>query len=411
MQEFAHEPQGPVSQKDASPVVSVPLPSVPVLQSADDQDDDPDNIFVNAIAQTDTQPLPPQRQAQEVCWPLIILTVLLLVSFTGGTALALLTYPTVTIDVMPMTRSITLTTPLALPTRVLAPVTLSKAETAPTTGTGHQDARQATGSLTLYNGLFTAQSLPAGTVFTGQDGVKVATDRSVTIPANAPPVDGQAIVAAHALNSGPSGNIAVGDISTTIANGVLVKNGPFSGGRDARSFQAVAQADLDHVTSTLQTTLNQQLPQAFVLRPGEAVQPTHCTFNATSTQRVGDEAQMVTLKATETCTGIAYNSEQMSQQATALFTRQTAPGVNYQLVGKVQVQLVSVTPLTVSCRGLWAYILSPDYEQFLAQRIAGDNPQQANKYLLQTGFLTRATVPEKLPQDPAHIHFQMLIGL
>ena len=101
----------------------------------------------------------------------------------------------------------------------------------------------------------------------------------------------------------------------------------------------------------------------------------------------------------------------MSRQATALFTKQTAPGTQYQLVGEVQVQLVSVTPLTVSCRGLWACALSQDYEQFLAEQIAGDSPQQAKKYLLQTGFLTRATVPEKLPQDPAHIHFQVFIGL
>lgn len=80
-------------------------------------------------------------------------------------------------------------------------------------------------------------------------------------------------------------------------------------------------------------------------------------------------------------------------------------------MGEVQVQLASVTPLTVSCRGLWAYILSPDYEQFLAERIAGDSPQQARKYLLHTGVLTRATVSQPLPQDPAHIHFQVFIGL
>jgi hypothetical protein len=80
-------------------------------------------------------------------------------------------------------------------------------------------------------------------------------------------------------------------------------------------------------------------------------------------------------------------------------------------LGDVQVRVIGVSPLTVSCRGLWAYELSQDYEQFLAEKIAGDSPEQARKYLLQTGFLTHATVPEKLPLDPAHIHFQVYIDI
>jgi hypothetical protein len=391
-------------------ITSEPLPPVAVAQ-ADAQDDDPEEIFLNAIAEIDTQPLPPQQQPQEICWPLVILTLVCLLSFAGGTIIGLITYPTVTIDVVPVTRSVALTTPLALPTRTLAPVTLSKAEPAPTTGTGHQDARQATGTLTFYNGLFTAQTIPVGTVFTGSDGVKIATEAAVSIPAGTPPSYGQATVDAQAIQAGSTGNIVAGDIATTISSSVLVKNSSFGGGRDARDFQAVAQADIDRLTSALKAALSQQIPQAFVLHPGETVQPTHCTFTATPNHQTGEEAQSVTLRATETCAGVAYNSEQMSQQATTLFTEQTAPGANYQLIGEVQVQLVSVAPLTVSCRGLWAYALSQDYEQFLAQQVAGDNPQQARKYLLHTGFLSRATVPDTLPQDPAHIHFQVFIGL
>lgn len=400
--------QAPEEPMPHLPDVQTDPHSEPVTLLADTLDDDPEEIFLRAVAEIDTQPLPPQ---QEICWPLVFLTLVFFFSFMGGAVLALLTYPTVTIEVVPLTKQASLTTPLAFPTRTLAPVTLTKSETAPTTGTGHQDARQATGTLTFYNGLFTIQSIPAGTVFTGQDRVKIATDQRVTIPANSPPVDGQATIAAHALSSGPGGNITAGDITTTIVDGVLVKNNPFSGGRDARSFQAVAQQDIDRLTSALQSTLRQQLPQAFGLRPGEAVQPTNCRFTISQNHQTGAEAQTVTVLAISTCTGIAYNIEQMSQQAIALFTHQTAPGANYQLVGEVQVQLVSVAPLTVSCRGLWAFSLSQDYEQFLAQKIAGDSPQQARKYLLQTGFLTRATVPDKLPQDPAHIHFQVFIGL
>lgn len=288
------EAQVPPRQRD---LASEPLTPVAVSQT-DAQDDDPDDIFLNALVEIDTQPLSPQRQG--VCWPLVVLTLLLFFSCGGGTALALLTYPTVTIDVVPLSKSVSLTTSLALPTRTLASLTLTKSLSAPTTGKGHQDARQATGTLTFYNGLFTVQYIPAGQVFTGQDGVQVATDHGVAIPANTPPVDGQATIAAHALTNGQSGNIAGGEITTTIANGVLVKSSRFSGGQDARSFQAVAQADLDRLTALLQSTLRQQMPQAFVLRPGEAVQPTNCTFNAIPNHKAGAEAQTVTLHATVT---------------------------------------------------------------------------------------------------------------
>ncbi len=325
--------------------------------------------------------------------------------------MALITYPTVTIEVVPVTKSVSVTMPLALSTRALAPVTLTTSLTGPTTGKGHQDARAATGTLIFYNGLFTDQSIPGGTVFTGADGVKIMTGATVTIQAGNPPSYGQASVEAHALHTGSVGNIAAGDITTTVSSGVLVKNSVFSGGRDARDFPAFAQADLDRLTSAIEGALSQQMPQAFVLRPGETVLPTTCMFKSTPNHQVGDEAQKVTLRAIDTCKGVAYNRDQLSQQATTLFMRQTAPGANYQLIGEVQVQLVSATPVTVSCRGLWAYTLSQDYEQFLAEQIAGDSPQQAKKYLLQTGLLTRATVLDKLPQDPAHIHFQVFIGL
>src|SRR5205085_6874223 len=128
-------------------------------------------------------------------------------SFLGGTLLALLTYPTVTIAIVPVTKQSALTTPLALPTRTLAPVTLTRSLTAPATGRGHQDARPAAGVLTLYNGSFSAQTIAAGTVLTGSDGVKVVTDATVMLAPNTPPVDGKASVAAHALQAGSVGNI------------------------------------------------------------------------------------------------------------------------------------------------------------------------------------------------------------
>jgi hypothetical protein len=306
-----------------------------------------------------------------------------------------------------VTKQASLTTPLALPTSTLAPVTLTRSLTTGTTGKGHQDARSAAGTLTFYNGQATAQTIPGGTVLTGQDGTKVATDQAVIIPPGTPPTYGQASVTAHAL---VPGNIAAGEINTTIALAVFVKNNAFTGGENQRDYPAVAQSDLSSLTLQLRNALAQAIPQAFPLAAGEQIFPTDCAFKMTANHQIGAEATKLTVNASETCRGLAYNGEQLTQQATILFTQQTAPGTNYQLVGEVQVRVMGVSPLIVSCTGLWAYTLSQDYEQFLAEKIAGDSPQQAQKYLLQTGFLTRAIVPEKLPPDPAHIHFQAFIG-
>jgi baseplate J-like protein len=401
-----------MQEKDApvSHVQHTPLDphSEPVMPLADAKDDDPEEIFLRAVADIDTQPLPPR---QEICWPLVIVTLLFFFSFVGGSIIALLTYPTVTIEVVPVTKQVSLTAPLALPTRALAPVTLTRSLTIHTTGKGHQDARNAAGTLTFYNGQAAAQTIPGGTGLTGQDGIKISTDRAVTIPPGIPPTYGQVSVSARALVPGSAGNIAAGDINTTVALAVFVKNSAFSGGQNQRDYPAVTQRDQDRLTVQLRNTSTQAIPQAFPLAVGEQVFPTDCTFKVSPNHRVGAEATALTITASEICSGIAYNSQQLIKRATTLFTQQATPGTHYQLVDEVQVRVIGVSPLTVSCRGLWAYALPQDYEQFLAEQIAGDSPQQAQKYLLQTGFLTRATVPEKLPPDPAHIHFQVYIGI
>src|SRR5713101_5667999 len=104
------EQEAPVSHVQPAPLDPH---SEPVMPLADAQDDDPEEIFLRAVAEIDTQPLPPQ---QEICWPLVIVTLLFFFSFVGGSVIALVTYPTVTIEVVPVSRSATLTMPLALPT-------------------------------------------------------------------------------------------------------------------------------------------------------------------------------------------------------------------------------------------------------------------------------------------------------
>src|SRR6266567_1009613 len=290
-------------------------------QPGDDEDDSPDAIFLRAVSEIPTQPLPKHRSREEeiVERHFIFCVLLVVLSLLVTNILNIINQPVVTVTLFPVHKSLQITTTIPLQTRQLAPVTLTRTLTAQTTGHGHQEARPATGTLTLYNGLFTQQTIPRGTVFAGADGVKMVTDEAVTIPA-------------LAVVAGSSGNIAAYDINATFVNGVSVKNtSPFSHGQDARGYQAVAQRDLDTLTSKLQQQLTQAIPQAFRIAPGEEVTPTNCVFTASADHGIGEETQKVTVKAIKTCSAIAYSQDALQKKAVTAFTT-TRPGKKYELV-------------------------------------------------------------------------------
>ena len=393
----------------AQTITPVPAPllqsSTPTPEEDDDFSDDPEVIFRREWSKLDTAPL-----TEPVPVRVYVLLSLFIASFVVGSVLSLLTYPTVTVTITPIAKTITATMALALPTHQLAPVTLTQSRIAPTTGHGHQNAQKAVGSVTFYNGLSIAQSVPAGTFLAGSDGEQIITDQAAFIPPNAPPEDGSVTVPAHALYAGAQGNIAVDDVSLALSSSLTVKNlRPFTGGQDARDFSVVARADLDALTHALQAALVANVPQAFHMQQDESVSPIDCQFTTTTDHRVGEEATTITMTATETCKGMAYRQDDLQQQATAVFSKQTRPDATYELLRTTVLQIVSVTPLLVRMSGTWVYLLTPDYQDFLAEQVAGETPGQAQKYLLGTGFITKASIPAQLPKDPGHIHFLMLI--
>src|SRR6266852_5889572 len=314
MQEIEKEQETQVPSVPADPK-SEPLLPVPLVQ-VDETDDDPDEIFLNAVAEIDTQPLVKKRK------PIVINFIdILQLFFCGSLILSgmvgmvwqAITYPHTLVILYTVEKPASITTNLDIPTRTLAPVTLTRSLTIPTTGTGHQDARAATGILTFYNGNFSPQSIPVGTVFTGSDGVKIATSEVVTVPAAQPPQFAIASVAASAVSTGSNTDIAAGDIHLALSSDLLVKNlAAFTGGRDSRDFQAVAQRDLDTLTSTGRNALVQQIPQAFALRPGETVYLTTCRTKTTADHGIGEEATTVTVTARATCMGIAYSQDELT---------------------------------------------------------------------------------------------------
>ncbi|HEY6541857.1 MAG TPA: hypothetical protein VIZ18_13005 [Ktedonobacteraceae bacterium] len=382
---------------------SHPLLSVPVTQEEDE--DDPEQIFLRAVAEIDTQPLVPvKRKRAETALTLgDVLEMLYLLGWACfvlvGSIYLAATVPHTLVIVYARTYPAAITTTLDLPTRALAPVTVTRSQTVSTTGQGYQEARAAMGLLTAFNGSFSPQSLSIGTVLVGRDGIKVATTAPVTVPAAQPPQFGQAQVPASALTTGNATNIAAGDITLALSGDLLVKNlTAFSGGRDARTYRAVAPQDLQHVMSATLQQVRQVLPQAFLVRAGEGVSPAACTTHTTADHAVGAEATTLTVIVSSTCQGIAYRLDDLSRKASAAFLT-TRPGAHYHLAGRVQTTIQRAEPLVVSIVGHWTYTFSPDYQEALAEHIAGATPSQARNLLLHTGVIVDATLPGKLPPD------------
>jgi hypothetical protein len=405
MQKIEHDEQHPVPPADP---VSQPMPNVPLTQEEDD--DDPEHIFLRAVAEIDTQPLPRKSEPFTLgdVLEIAFLVAVLLFALLGSVYLAI-TYPHTLVVLFTKARPASITTTLDIPTRTVASVTITRSATTSTTGTGHQDARAASGILTFYNGTASQQTIAGGTVITGNDGVQVRTDQAVTLPAANPPSFGQATMTATTLQAGSRGNIPAFAMNGTVSGSVFVKNlSAFTGGRDTRDYQAVALQDLLKLTSTLNTTLTQAFTTAFPLQQGEQAIPTNCHSTTKSNHQVGEEAQSVTLTAAKTCSAVAYHRDALTRAATAAFT-QTRPAANYHIVGSVETTLKSVTPLTVALSGKWAYTFSQDYEQLLAQRIAGDSPAKARASLLKTGVISYASIPNTLPAA-MYINFLVLVG-
>jgi len=352
------------------------------------------------------------KSRNKIHWHIFACALLMLFSAFGVSIWYAWTYPTVTVSVVPVEKSQALIFHLSISTRHLAPITLMESLSANTTGKGHQDARSASGTLTFYNGEFTPETIAAGTVFTGSDGVQVVTDRFVMIPAATPPYLGWASVTAHAVAVGAAGNIRAGDINKACCfPSVEVKNTmPFIGGTYKRYYRAVAKVDVDTPVSELKHMLSQQIAAAFLLRPGEALQKSNCMFGVSSNHRIGDEADTVKLTVAHTCQGVAYDQQALARESTDFFKMRGNPGPHFMLVGAVQASIISVSPLFVRCHGLWAYILKQSYQRNLASAIAGDTPVQARAYLLRSGVITRAAVTQDLPKDPDYIRFQVIIG-
>ncbi len=363
---------------------------------------------------------------------LLILCFFVLFDLADSTLTALLT-PTITVAITPKAHIISTTEALpivsegntnGLQGRVLPEFTLTQSLRTQATGHGHQDARAAVGILTLYNGQALAQTIARGTRLTSVNGITVSLDQAVTIPPGNPPAYGQATMTAHALVPGSSGNMASGDIDTTIAIAVFVRNSQFRGGQDARDYPIVTQADIQKGTDTITPSLLQSARAALTsqLRAGEALAPPTCLPSASTDHRPGSEARTVQVTVSASCTAIAYEQEALQAQATAFLAHVAATqvGTGYRLAGSLQVTVKQATitqtaaVVSLSLLGTWVYTFSQEEQQQIKQRMRGRTKQDALQQLLSQPGIDKATIAgigenEVLPDDITHIHLFLMV--
>jgi hypothetical protein len=383
-----------------------------------------------AVRQTKTTPFLLRRGAiVSICLGMLALLAI-------GTLVTLFVYPVLfpeaTITIVPVSRQVQMTTAVtltgatgAIPGRTLSAVTMSQEQAAPTTGRGHEDAQPGRGIVTFYNAAPSAQTIVAGTLLTGSDGIQVVTDQGVTVPAVAYPTLGQASVTAHTLTTGPAGNIQAGDIyGPCCVQNISAVNSAFSGGQAARDYQSVTQADISTVAASLKKSLDgseQAALQTQVHGDETLVTPLPCQENVTSDRRPGDEATQVHVTVSETCSGVAYDTQAYQDDITQMLNQQATKqlGEGYTLIGLVQSNVTQVTAdqqhitLHVTLAGTYDYQLSQSQQQAIKAVIAGKSKKDATAALLHTAGVQSVSITstqgDALPRDSNRIHIQIIL--
>ncbi len=136
------------------------------------------------------------------------------------------------------------------------------------TGSKAIPATQAQGVLTIYNGSILSQELPLGMILTGKDGIEVATDGAVTVPAGNPPNFGIASVRAHAVPSGQRGNIQALDVDEVYGQALYIRNlQAFTEGKDASTVHFATAQDRQRSLTQARASLTQWTLSGLLYRP------------------------------------------------------------------------------------------------------------------------------------------------
>jgi hypothetical protein len=161
---------------------------------------------------------------------------------------------------------------ITVPALFLKPHVLTVSVPIHATGRKTIPATRARGMLTVYNGSFLNQSLPAGFIVSTPHGIEFSTDTAVIVPPGNPPSYGIATVQAHALLAGSQGNIQAGAINAVYGSSLYIKNlTAFAGGKDAQTEHYVTDGDkakaLEAARQQLQEKQAHEQPSGILQKP------------------------------------------------------------------------------------------------------------------------------------------------
>ena len=282
---------------------------------------------------------------------------------------------------------------------------MSQAQTVPTTGIVHQEARAGRGRITFYNAAPYVQVVSAGTLIPAANGIQIVTEQDAVVPAAIYPTFGQASVTAHTTMTGPGGNLRTGVIYGPCCRlNLSAVNSAFSGGQDARTYQTVSAADMHTVTTTLKASLDTSVQAALdaQVRADETLLvPFPCQQSTSTDHQVGEEAQQVRVTMSETCTGEAYSTQEYHDLATQIVSQAATKelGEGYTLVGEVQATTNStmtkghgVIDLSITIAGTWAYRFTQAEREQIKMMLVGKSRAEAITALLHMPGIQSASV-------------------
>jgi len=436
------------SHRDTKPESDQPRRTLNIYIEMDEEENE-DEIPLSVESTLDEQEIPlpteppptthvtePHITRQRRVRPTILLVCLvpllgILAGITYAVILPMIT-PSASVTIVTASQHITSTSTLQVVTngtanptknqvagRVLPAITMSQARTVPTTGTTHQAAHAAHGYITFYNAAPYVQTVNAGTMIAGADGIQVITDQDAIIPAAIMPTEGQTTILGHAATTGPQGNIRAGNVYGQCCRlNVFVANGAFHGGQDARTYQTVTPRDINSVVTSVKTSLEQSVQAALQtqVQPSETlVAPLSCTSNVTPDHQLGEEATQVHVIINETCTGIAYNTQDLTTLVTQKATQDAEKrlGTGYTTTGVHITQAYTTNhDLDITSVSLWAYPFTQEQQNSIKAMITGTSRNKATATLLRMAGVQSVAITLKnsttLPSDRQQIHLLFL---
>lgn len=312
-------------------------------------------------------------------------------------------------------------------------------------------ARVAHGILTL-TGTSQTENLPAGTVFTASNGMKVKTEAAVEVPAGE-----EVTVAATTITPGARGNIGPYGVDTSYTWSYQTYSHPaipvdnvfdfffcalflflpcilptsstsydtaqvynvtaFTGGKDP----AVSQDELNQAIAPAVAVLTTQGKQGIQqqIQDGEQlVSPIACTPSI-SPAHVPANAASVQARVAVTCNATVYRPRQVELLAQQMLAEEAhiQLGAQYLLTGDYTTSIENVTQTStattfqVSTQGTWVWTLTNALAQQLAHLVAGKTQAAALRLLQHQPGVTHVSIQTSggmgtaLPASPQAITF------